>query len=259
MLKSYVRYFWTLEEDSKSADKTIFKTLVDDSSGFILQHHNGQSAFTDDRGNDLPVSFFYGQSTRPTTTYTKSPFQLVGVHFHPHAIKTLFHTDADRLTDQKDDGEILGKYPLGRPLLNSSSQKERLSLLQELLLERVQNSARHDHLVCLSLRMIHKKKGKIHLQELLQLDDISERQFERRFKATVGIPPKLYIRITRFREAVRLMKEKQFVRLSDIAFELNYADQAHFIRDIREFSGYTPGSISEQVTEFILNLHTTER
>src|SRR5688572_4088337 len=100
LLKDYVRYFWTLEDGADNAVKTIFRTLVDDSSGIILQNYQGASAFIDHRGQDLQTAFFYGQSTRPTTTYTKSPFQLVGVHFHPHAIKTLFNVDAYLLTDQ---------------------------------------------------------------------------------------------------------------------------------------------------------------
>jgi AraC-like DNA-binding protein len=78
---------------------------------------------------------------------------------------------------------------------------------------------------------------------------VSERQFERRFMRAVGIPASLYLRITRFQEAVRLMKAGRIERLADIAYELGYTDQSHFIKDTREFTGYTPKSLSHAVEE----------
>jgi AraC-like DNA-binding protein len=44
----------------------------------------------------------------------------------------------------------------------------------------------------------------------------------------------------RFREAMQLIEANQFERLSDVAYDLNYVDQSHFIKDIKAFSGYTP-------------------
>ncbi|HEY0678689.1 MAG TPA: DUF6597 domain-containing transcriptional factor, partial [Chitinophagaceae bacterium] len=85
VLKEHVRYFWTLEDDRPSAE-TVFQTLVDDSSGIILQHNEGESAFAHEGGKKLMTGFVYGQSTRPTITFSKSKFQLTGVHFHPHAL-----------------------------------------------------------------------------------------------------------------------------------------------------------------------------
>jgi len=54
-------------------------------------------------------------------------------------------------------------------------------------------------------------------------------------------------RIMRFREAVRLIRARQFERLSDVAYDLNYVDQSHFIKDIKAFSGYTPTGLVQTV------------
>jgi AraC-like DNA-binding protein len=82
---------------------------------------------------------------------------------------------------------------------------------------------------------------------LLKCLSVSERQFERRFVRAIGVSPHQYIRIVRFREAVRLIKAHRFDRLSDVAYDLNYVDQSHFIKDVKAFSGYTPTGLVQTV------------
>jgi AraC-like DNA-binding protein len=48
----------------------------------------------------------------------------------------------------------------------------------------------------------------------------------------------------------RLIKTRQFARLTDVAAVLNFSDQSHFIRDIKAFSGMTPTSLAQQVDDF---------
>ena len=63
----------------------------------------------------------------------------------------------------------------------------------------------------------------------------------------IGVSPHHYIRIVRFRKAMRLMKARRFHRLSDLAYDLNYVDQSHFIKDSKAFSGYAPGRLVRTV------------
>jgi AraC-like DNA-binding protein len=102
-------------------------------------------------------------------------------------------------------------------------------------------------LVTESLRLIHQGIRSIRVPQLLKCLNVSERQFERRFVRAIGLSPHHYIRIVRFQEAVRLIKTNQFERLSDVAYDLNYVDQSHFIKDMKQFSGYTPTSLAQTV------------
>lgn len=67
---------------------------------------------------------------------------------------------------------------------------------------------------------------------------LSERQLERLFRERVGISPKRYARLRRFERAVKLTRE--LGALSEVASVSGYADQAHFIREFRSFTGTTP-------------------
>ena len=70
--------------------------------------------------------------------------------------------------------------------------------------------------------------------------NMSFRTFERRFLDEVGMPPKLYARITRFNNALENKMLHPYKRWTDITYENGYFDQAHLIKEVIMFSSKTP-------------------
>ncbi|AKF06398.1 AraC family transcriptional regulator [Sandaracinus amylolyticus] len=68
----------------------------------------------------------------------------------------------------------------------------------------------------------------------------SERQLERRFAAVVGLSPRRYASLRRFERA--LSAASAGTRLTEVALDAGYYDQAHFNRDLRRFLGTSPGA-----------------
>jgi AraC-like DNA-binding protein len=68
---------------------------------------------------------------------------------------------------------------------------------------------------------------------------LSERAFERRFVAAVGLTPVRYRRLARFRSVLRLHAGglRDWATLAAVA---GFSDQSHLVRDYREFAGLTP-------------------
>lgn len=62
------------------------------------------------------------------------------------------------------------------------------------------------------------------------------------FREQIGLPPKTVARIVRFSPAIRLLDEHG-ARWARIAHESGYYDQAHLIRDFRQFAGTTPSDL----------------
>ena len=86
-------------------------------------------------------------------------------------------------------------------------------------------------------------KGVVSLDKLALYANMSFRNFERRFVNEVGMPPKLYARITRFYNALEnkmLHPNKSWV---EITYENGYYDQAHFIKEVKIFSSRTPDEL----------------
>ena len=86
-------------------------------------------------------------------------------------------------------------------------------------------------------------KGVVSIDTLALYGNMSFRNFERRFVNEVGMPPKLYARITRFYNALEnkmLHPNKNWV---EIAWENGYYDQAHFIKEVKIFSSKAPDEL----------------
>jgi AraC-like DNA-binding protein len=72
---------------------------------------------------------------------------------------------------------------------------------------------------------------------------LSVRQLQRRFRYVVGCPLKSYQRLRRANRALALLQARGDRPLGEIAYELDYADQSHFIRDIKAFTWMVPGRL----------------
>jgi methylphosphotriester-DNA--protein-cysteine methyltransferase len=68
----------------------------------------------------------------------------------------------------------------------------------------------------------------------------SQKHFIDLFKGQVGVPPKQYLKIARFQKAIETIEKNQFIQWSGVAMDSGFYDQAHFINNFKEFSGFTP-------------------
>ena len=70
---------------------------------------------------------------------------------------------------------------------------------------------------------------------------IGPRSLQRLFRTYVGAGPKWMIRLYRIKEAAARIEEGNVVDWADLAGQLGYADQSHFINDFRRLVGRSPG------------------
>lgn len=224
--------------------------------GIVFQTKEGKSAigslvYKGETISTIPLLFIYGPGTKPSVmNYQSGPWNMVQVIFKPHALRSLLGLNAAPLTDKMISWDEFAGSDISHQLVRESSQMKRVEILTESLIYYSRQTQLRDLLIEESLAFIHRDIKSINKTALLDHFHISERQFEKRFKRTVGITPYAYIRVVRFNEAINLMKSGKFERLVDVAYALNYYDQAHFIHDLKEFTGISPKSILEKVDSF---------
>ncbi|MBC9795942.1 helix-turn-helix domain-containing protein [Sinomicrobium weinanense] len=192
----------------------------------------------------LSSLFLYGQTIKPINIHTYGRANAVIFILYPHLIRSLFGIRADELRDNCIDFELLpfpgGKY-VKEQLLASQNTENRIEVMSRFLLDLItRKKITMDESITYATSRLTQSKGDLSLKALRTDIRVSERTFERKFREHVGISPRLYARICRFRSAMMQLQSEDYSRLSDIAYDNGYADQSHFIRTFQEFTGYTP-------------------
>ena len=78
---------------------------------------------------------------------------------------------------------------------------------------------------------------------------MTQRRLSREFSDAVGLRPKLFQRLARFRRTLRAMEQHEC--LAEVAHLCGYSDQAHFNHDFREFAEMTPSSYRANRTGYV--------
>jgi len=108
-------------------------------------------------------------------------------------------------------------------------------------LERLNSNATIDHIVKTTIETLLLTSGSTPIKDILGDDLSKRRQLERRFLRQIRLSPKQLSKVIRLQTALKLLLNKEpSDSLTKIAYESEYYDQAHFIRDFREFTGTTP-------------------
>jgi len=68
----------------------------------------------------------------------------------------------------------------------------------------------------------------------------TQKHLIQQFKKYVGLTPKVYHRIVRFNNILNQIRNKEKLDWAKVAYDTGYADQAHFIKEFKEFSGFNP-------------------
>jgi len=98
-----------------------------------------------------------------------------------------------------------------------------------------------DPLVAWICRRIEATQGRATMRSLCEQAGVSPTRLPARFRAQVGVTPKHFARMARFRHALARLGSGDPPPLAELAFDAGYADQPHFQAEFRSFAGMTPG------------------
>lgn len=209
-----------------------------------------------DRGvarNAYPIALIGAQTFRRVELLMHGNVDAFTIVFQPGGVSTLFSVPAEVLTNEDFEGEAVLGRGLGellRRLGDVSSFAERARVADAYLCTRraVQDSA---SCITSAATSVLSNSGCVRVSDLAHRAGLGIRQFERRFRHEIGIPPKLYARIVRFEAALRCKAAAPAMRWTTIAHGLGYHDQMHMVRDFNRLSGDSPTTISSQLEMFV--------
>ena len=89
-------------------------------------------------------------------------------------------------------------------------------------------------------RLIQRHGGRVSIEAMARAHGLRRQLFARRFCAEVGLPPKLFARITRFQRLIHGLLSTDVKQWATVAPAAGFYDQAHMINEFRELAGCPP-------------------
>lgn len=234
-LRHFVDTFWILENDGESS--TPQRVVPDGHSELILNWSQPFEAFEAGGWRAQPCCFLAGQIDGPLLLRPAGPAKMLGIGFHAHGAANLFRQPMNELSGRFTPVEDLSRSLMGN-LNHALESNDPVSAVEAALLRH--NAG--DLLAAEAVRRIDLASGALELGRLSRDLGLSIRQFERRFLTAVGLAPKVYCRIQRFKKVFGVIGQPA-CNWVETAIACGYYDQAHLIRDCKEFSGSTPAAL----------------
>lgn len=242
-LKPFVECYWVLESSREKFPKR--NTIVPDGRMKLIFHYGDEYKHYPNNGTPfiLPKYFLIGQLTKP---YEVEPTGLTGtffVCFHPSgffpfsdvSLKSIENTAVPLEILFGDDG-----LEIGQKILNVKTTNERMVLIEAFLTNQLIHKATINKIIESTVDTIFSANGNVSIGKVSKENSLNRRQLSRHFSKAIGLSPKQLAKTIRLQTALKAMLTDESTSLTQMAYKSEYYDQAHFIRDFKEFTGITP-------------------
>lgn len=253
--------YWTLESVKENTPK--INTIVPDGTMKLIFHYGDLYWHHPEKGDRFlqPRCFLIGQLTKPYVVEPNGDTGTFVVRFHPNGFLPFTTMPIKEMENRPIPLESLfGKegQELELKILEANGVLERIKIIESFLRARLSSKEVIDRIVKSTIETISTANGQISINELSKENNLSRRILSRKFSRTVGISPKQLSKIIRLQGSLKTLLNKDVSKLTDLAYENDYFDQAHFIKDFREFTGITPKEFYKDHLKMSLIFETPE-
>jgi AraC-like DNA-binding protein len=210
-LAEYVDAYWWTDASSPDA---ITRVIPDGCADVIF---------------DPDSAFVVGTMTRPLEARTFPG--MFGIRFRPGCAALVLRAPLTTVTDALVPlRDVTRRFPAVNPVRIESVEVALRSLLADV---------KPDRRVAAAVEVIIRSGGQATIERVAAAAGVSRQHLARAFAYHVGVSPKTFARVVRFRRALKLARTGNRA-WADLAAELGYFDQSHLIAEFREFAGDTP-------------------
>lgn len=242
-LATLIKCYWTLE--SKNDDIHERQTIVPDGCMEMIFHYGDlyRQYVGNSESTIQPQCFVIGQLTRPLEIEPTGETGIFSVRFFPNGFlpfATIPIKEMENTTASLE--KLFGKdgLEIEQKILKANSTSKRIKMIETFLLNQLIENETVDSIVKSVVETILTANGQLSVNELSMLTNVNRRQLVRKFSSTIGLSPKQLSKTIRLQATLKMLLNNQFTSLTALAYENEYYDQAHFIKDFKEFTGSTP-------------------
>lgn len=205
-------------------------------------------------GRPMPLGFVAGLTETVCSQAVGASQEGIQIFLTPSGAASVCGVSSAELAGQAIRFDALGmaQREIASRLREEKSWQRRFALLDTWLQQRLA-TRRVQRLVELTVAAL-RDDTRPRLQRIACDAGYSTRHLSRVFATEVGVPPKTYARLARFGRFVSHLRKRVAPAPGEtwasLAGELGFSDQAHFIREVRHFSGTTPAALAHRLEVF---------
>jgi len=243
LLAPYVKQYWflTMENVVQSSQRLVPLGCTS------LSFHRGNRTYSSLEDGYLPQSYLYGITTDYTNLVFSGYIDFICIIFQPAGAKAFFKMPLNELNnsyvslDTLNDSELL---KLEQRLDETTDDLACVKLIEQFLIHRIyQLDKYNDKRINAVINSIC--NGEMNVDRLAETACLSYKQFKRVFTENIGVNPKNFLQIARFQKLHHLLQLHTNMTLPELADECNYYDKSHLVKELKNFSGFTPAELLE--------------
>jgi AraC-like DNA-binding protein len=230
-LRGIIYCYWELKTDAPLTDSFIYRVVADGCIDIFFAL------------NDPAQSFVMGFCKKYTEFPLHHSFHYIGIRFFPTMFPALFDINAKALSNRFEALELVLKEP-AKYIQDHFSEQLSFETIKNLLDNYLinylsQKTIAIDARFGKALAIILKNMGVVNIETDLDTG-LSQRQLRRYFEFYVGDTAKTFSQVVRFQNILNAKPSTQSLKQNKVFFDLGYYDQAHFIKEFKNFYGVTP-------------------
>lgn len=239
LLAPYVKQYWFLRMENAIQ---CLQRLVPFGCA-ALSFYRAYRTYSLQQDDYLPQSFFHGIATNYTDITFSGQIDFICIVFQPQGGNVFFRMPLNDISfvpvDTLNDAEL---YSLGQQLYDNGDNQKCVQLIEQFLLRRIHKLGKYnDKRIDSVINSI--RNGETDINRLAENACLSYKQFNRIFTENIGAKPKEFLKITRFQKLHGLLQQHTGLSVDQLAYECGYYDKSHLIRDLKEFTGFTPANL----------------
>lgn len=243
-LSQFIDFFFYYE--GYVAGHTMDKFLPDGSIDLLIDlTETPKKLFHDESGTSyttLKKSWISGMKTN-YILIDASVSNMLGVHFKPGGCYPFVEfplAEINNTTLEMDTFWGNSIHDIREAILEEKDIEKRFAIVENFLLLKGRNKMENHELVHYSVGQLTASPQMWTIRNLSHKTGVTQKHLITLFRKYVGLSPKMFSRINKFQKVVGMIERQEKIDWASLAYECGYFDQAHFIKEFREFSGVNP-------------------